>query len=64
MKEVQQTNVDDGIAYLLFLAVLCQPDPADIRQKPDPPHPYSKGKFGGSRAEIDTRLPWYPSGFV
>jgi len=28
------------------------------------PDPYSKSKFGGSRAEIDTRLPWYPSGFV
>lgn len=28
------------------------------------PDPYSKSKIGRSRAEMDTRLPWYPSGFV
>lgn len=27
------------------------------------PEPHSKSKFGGSRASLDTRLPWYTSGF-
>lgn len=26
--------------------------------------PEPQSKFGGSRAAIDTRLPWYTSGFV
>lgn len=27
------------------------------------PEPYGKNNFGGSRAALDTRLPWYTSGF-
>ena len=27
------------------------------------PEPYSKNIFGESRAALDTRLPWYTSGF-
>ena len=28
------------------------------------PEPRCKNTFGGSRAELNTRLPWYTSGFV
>lgn len=27
------------------------------------PEPHSREKFGGGRAVLDTRLPWYTSGF-
>lgn len=27
------------------------------------PGPFCKNKFGGSRVVLDTRLPWYTSGF-
>lgn len=27
------------------------------------PEPHSKNQTGGSRAALDTRLPWYTSGF-
>ena len=50
-KEVRQTNdYDRGFAYLLFLAALCQPDPADVRRKPDPPRAAKyRGKLGRPR---------------
>lgn len=50
-----------ALLWLLFLAALRRDDPTDTNGKnltrPVP-------KIGGSRAEMDTRLPWYTSGFV
>lgn len=49
-----------GLLWLLFLAALRRSDPADLGKNLTRPVP----KIGGSRAVLDTRLPWYTSGFL